>query len=64
MSPMSFLEGERTGSWSKPLSRIVSMAGARDDVEEMVVIGLRRRVRIVAPANGSFAFKGRDGDGG
>lgn len=41
------------------------MAGARDDVEGIVVTGLRRRVRIVAPANGSLDFEGeRDGDGG
>ena len=66
---MSFCEGERTGSWSKPRSRMVSIAGARDDVEVIVVTGLRRRVRIVAPANGSLDFDfgsegGRDGDGG
>lgn len=46
---------------------MVSIAGARDEVEGIVVTGLRRRVRIVAPANGSLDFDfegGRDGDGG
>ena len=32
------------------------MAGASGDVEGIVVTGLRRRVRMVAPANGSFDF--------
>lgn len=47
------------------------MAGASGDVEGMVVTGLRRRVRMVAPANGSLDFDfgfeidgRRDGDGG
>jgi hypothetical protein len=46
---------EATGSWSKPLSRIVSIASSHGDDAEMVVTGLRRREAIVAPAKGSFA---------
>lgn len=44
---------------------MVSIADARGDVDGIVVTGFRRRVRIVAPANGSLDFEGgRDGDGG
>ena len=52
-----------TGSWSKPFSRIVSVAVERGSVEVIVVTGLRRRVRIVAPAKGSFG-KEEEGEGG
>ena len=37
-----------TGSWSKPFSRMVSMASLQGEVEDMVVTGLRRREAMVA----------------
>lgn len=62
---MSFLEGDRTGSWSKAFSRIVSMAADRGEAAGMVVTGLRRRVRTVAPLKGSLDAVGvRAGEGG
>ena len=45
---------ERTGSWSKPLSRIVSTASAQGEFDSTVVTGLSRRDLIVAPPNSSF----------
>lgn len=59
---------EATGSWSKPLSRMVSMASSHGEDAEIVVTGLRRREAIVAPAKGSLARsvgdKGAIGSGG
>ncbi len=70
-----FLPDEaRTGSWSKPFSRIVSIASEQKVVAVTVVTGLRRRVRIVASLKGDLSFEvdiddfrlcaGRVGDGG
>ena len=47
----------RTGSWSKPLSRIVSMASMQGVLVETVVTGFRRRVRMVASPNGDLSFE-------
>ena len=65
-SPTSFRDlGARTGSWSKALSRMVSMASEQGDVDVTVVTGLRRRVRIVALEKESEGLPGvKVGDGG
>lgn len=65
--PTNFLPFEsRTGSWSKPFSRIVSMASAQGESASTVVTGFNRNVLIVAPLKESFdaprAFE--IGDGG
>lgn len=44
-----------TGSWSKPLSLIASMASEHGEVSAILVTGFRRSDAIVAPAKGSFA---------
>lgn len=64
--PTNFLDlGARTGSWSKPLSRIDSMASEHGDVDVTVVTGLRRRVRIVASEKASDGLLDVSvGDGG
>lgn len=64
--PTSFRDfGARTGSWSNPLSRMVSMASEHGEVEITVVTGLRRRVRIVALAKASLGLLAvKLGDGG
>jgi len=40
--------GDETGSWSKPLSRIVSIASPQGEDEVMDVTGLSRRSLMVA----------------
>ena len=53
---LGFPDGEEadTGSWSKPFSRMVSMASEQGEVSGTVVTGLRRREAIVAPWKASF----------
>ena len=49
------MEDARTGSWSKPFSRMVSMASEHGVEALTVVTGLRRRVRMVAALKGDFS---------
>ena len=46
--------GASTGSWSKPLSRIVSIACAQLEFAVTVVTCFNRRERTVLPRNASF----------
>ena len=48
-------EAARTGSWSKPFSRMVSMASEQWVLAVTVVMGLRRRVRTVALPKGDLS---------
>lgn len=67
-------EAARTGSWSKPFSRMVSMASEQWVLAVTVVMGLRRRVRTVALPKGDLSadwdmesrrrWEGMVGDGG
>ncbi len=75
-SPTSLFlpEDASTGNWSKPFSRIVSIASEQRVTVVTVVIGFRRRVLIVASLKGDLVFEmdievrrfwvGRVGDGG
>jgi hypothetical protein len=47
------LEYAETGSWSKPFSRIVSMASVQGELVGIVVTGFRRREAMVALWKGS-----------